>query len=220
MNKPDSLAANLFLLAFDLRKERLISRQELGYFLRAACLAELLMTGHLVDKSGKAMVGTPPVGLLPAPTAVWEKIAEAPPRSWRRWISADRKLAFDLARDELAAAGVIKVEHRRLLGLFPSTRITPRQPYVARRLQEQVDRAIRGGQPVTRIDPTIRTLAALAGAGELRAVLSWTERRRYKARLTQLAEPIEPITTALRRAIAAQRQAVSGAGATTIVAGC
>lgn len=205
MKPSESLPAQLFLLAFDLRKERLTGRSELGYLLRAAALAELLMHGHLVHTSGKACVASTPADLYPASAAVWTQIAQAPPRSWRRWIGTDRKLVFDLACDELAIAGVIKVERRRVLGVFPYTEITLRRPYVARRLHEQVGGAIRGGHPVKRIDPTIRALAALAAAGELSVVIGWTERLRYKARLTQLTEPIEPVTTALHKTITAQR---------------
>ncbi|MFD0662289.1 GPP34 family phosphoprotein [Thermocatellispora tengchongensis] len=55
----ESLARSAFLLAFDLRKGKLTQRGGLGYLLRAATLAELLLAGNLEDDSGKARVSPP-----------------------------------------------------------------------------------------------------------------------------------------------------------------
>jgi hypothetical protein len=56
----ESLTRSTFLLAFDLRKEKLTQRDVLGYLLRAAALAELLLAGNLADESGKARARTAP----------------------------------------------------------------------------------------------------------------------------------------------------------------
>jgi hypothetical protein len=200
----ESLTRSAFLLAFDLRKEKLTQRGELGYLLRAATLAELLLAGNLADESGKARALTAPAaepGSLRA--VVWEQISNSPPRSWRRWVQKDHGKAVRVVRDELEAARMISVERRRIL-LFPLERITPRKAYLSRRLAERVGRAIRGGQPVGRLDEDVRVLAALATAARLKTVVpSWRETRLRRDRIQQLSVPVEPIATALRKSVEA-----------------
>ncbi|RBQ15817.1 GPP34 family phosphoprotein [Spongiactinospora rosea] len=209
----ESLTRSAFLLAFDPRREKLTQRGELGYLLRAATLAELLLAGNLADESGKARALTPPAaepGSLRA--VVWEQISTSPPRSWRRWVQKDNGKAVRLVRDELAAAKVIDVRRRRVL-LFPVERITPRKAYLSRRPAERVGRAIRGGRPVGHLDEDVRVLAALATAARLKTVIpSWREARQRMDRIQQLSAPIEPITTALRKSVEAARSADAGGG--------
>ncbi|MEO3873897.1 GPP34 family phosphoprotein [Nonomuraea sp. B12E4] len=208
----ESLTKSVFLLAFDLRKEKLVNRRELGYLLRAAALAELMMSGNLADESGKARAVSAPADPDPLRAAVWEQIANSPPKAWQRWIRMDRRHAFRLVRDALAADRLIRVEQRRIL-LFRVERITLRRPYVSRRLADRVGRAIRGGRPVSRIESDVRALAALAAAARLKTVLLTGDRRRQKERIAALSTPIEPITTALRESVdAAARQGTAGGG--------
>lgn len=206
----ESLTRSVFLLAFDLRKEKLTQRDVLGYLLRAAALTELLLAGNLVDESGKARARTAPAaepGSLPA--VVWEQISSSKPRSWRRWVQKDEGKAVRVVRDELVAARLIRVERRRIL-LFPVERITPRKAYLSRRLTERVSRAIRGGQSVGQLDEDVRVLAALATAAGLKAVVpSWRETRLLRDRIQQLSAPIEPVATALRKSVEAAKAASS-----------
>ncbi|MGW2150781.1 GPP34 family phosphoprotein [Nonomuraea bangladeshensis] len=208
MKQSESLTRSAFLLAFDLRKDRLTERGALGYLLRAAALAELLLAGNLADESGKARALTAPAvepGSLPA--VVWEQIANSPPRSWRRWVQKDHGKAVGVVRDELAAARLISVERRRVL-LFRVERITPRKAYVSRRLIERVGGAIRGGRPVGRLDDDVRVLAALATAARLSTVVA-SRRETRSDRIQQLSAPVEPIATALRKSVEAARAAYS-----------
>jgi len=209
---PESLPEKAFLLAYDLRRQRLTGRGELGYLLRAAALADLLLRGHLADESGKARTVKPAADLDPVLRAAWEEIEYSSPRSWRRWVSVRRRGAVREVRDQLADAGVVKLDQRRILGLFPATRITVRQHAEVKRLAEQVGRAIRGGQPASRVEPDTAALAALAAAGRLRLVLTGADQRRHRGRLSTLADPIQPIAAALRRAIAAKRAAAASSG--------
>ncbi|GAA3264559.1 GPP34 family phosphoprotein [Nonomuraea helvata] len=206
----ESLTRSAFLLAFDLRKEKLPQWGELGCLLRAATLAELLLAGNLADEAGKARALTAPAaepGSLRA--VVWEQISTSPPRSWRRWVQKDAAKAVRVVRDELAAARMINVERRRIL-LFPVERITPRKAYLSRRLAERVGRAIRGGQPIGHLDEDVRVLAALAAAAELKTVVpSWREMRLRRDRIRQLSASIEPIATALRDSAEAARVAAA-----------
>lgn len=204
----ESLTRSAFLLAFDLRKGRLTQRGVLGYLLRAAALAELLLAGNLADESGKARALTAPAaepGSLPA--VIWEQISSSPPRSWRRWVQKEHGKAVGVVRDELAAARLISVERRRVL-LFPVERITPRKAYLSRRLIERVGGAIRGGRPVGRLDDDVRVLAALATAARLSTVVP-SMRETRPDRIQQLSAPVEPIATALRRSIEAARSSYS-----------
>lgn len=211
MNPPDSMPAKMMLLAFDLRRQRLTARDDLGYLVRAAALAELVLNGQLRDEGGKvAVAGRAPAD--PVLSGLWEEIAAASPRSWRRWLGQDRKQTFRAVRDQLAEARVVKLEQARFAGLFPYTRMTLRESRQARRVAEQVSHAIRGGQPAARVDRDVAALAALASAGQLRVVLGTRDRRQFKARLTQFATPVEPVAKALHRAITAKRAAAASGG--------
>ncbi|HJQ48026.1 MAG TPA: GPP34 family phosphoprotein [Amycolatopsis sp.] len=212
MKAPDTLPARMFLLAFDPRRNRFTARGELGYLLRAAALAELVLNGHLADADGKARAGKYPGEQDPVLFAVWERVSQDSPRSWRRWVSVDRRGIFAAVRDQLVEARVVRSERVRLLGLIPYTRLTLREPHRARRLQEEVARAVRGGEPAARLEPGLAALAALASAGQLRVVLGGRDRRRFKARVAELGAPIEPIPKALQRAIASQRAAAASSG--------
>ncbi|MFC4008109.1 GPP34 family phosphoprotein [Nonomuraea purpurea] len=207
----ESLPRSIFLLAFDLRKERLANRGELGYLLRAAALAELMIGGNVADESGRVRPVRAPADPGPLQAALWEQIAGSPPRSWRQWIRKDRSQAFRLVRDELEADHLIRVEWRRPL-LFRVARITPRRPYLSRRLAERVGRAVRGGQPVERMGEDIRVLAALAAAVRLKAVLPGREWRQVKNRVERLSMPVEPVATALRENLEAAGAASSAGG--------
>src|SRR5690349_10039587 len=118
--EPESLPEKLFLLAVDSHRERLRGGPELGYALRAAALADLMLRGHLRDESGKARVGKPASGLDPLLRGVWEELHQAGPCSWRRCIARGRGQAIRATRDALAGAGVISVEKRGVLGLLPA----------------------------------------------------------------------------------------------------
>jgi hypothetical protein len=210
MGEAETLPEKVFLLAVDSRRGRLAGGFELGYTLRAAALAELLLRGHLRDESGKARVAKPASGLDPLLQAVWEEIEPAAPRSWRRWIARGRGRALRATRDVLAEKKVIRVEKRRILLLFPATRITLRRPHPVHQLAGEVRRAIRGGQPVARVEPRVGALAALASVSPIKTVLDSSGRRRFKERLATLGKPIEPIPAALREVIAAMRASASG----------
>ncbi|MDX3108556.1 GOLPH3/VPS74 family protein [Nonomuraea angiospora] len=194
----ESWPRSVFLLAFDLRKEKPANRRRLGCLLRAAALAELMTSGSLADESGKARAVTAPAAPGRLQAAVWEQIAGSPPRSWGSWMRKDHAQAYRLVRDELEAARLVRVERHRVL-LFPVERVTPRKPHLSRRLAERVARAVHGSRPISRVSPDVRVLAALAAAARLKTVLPDREWPLHQRRVEQLSAPIEPITTALRK---------------------
>ncbi|AQZ69337.1 hypothetical protein BKM31_54780 [[Actinomadura] parvosata subsp. kistnae] len=211
VKQDESLPRAAFLLAFDLRKERLANRGELGYLLRAAALAELLLEGSLADESGKARAVRPPAGAPKGSlrTLVWEQVSASRPRSWRHWVGKDHAKTVRLVRDELAADRLVKVERHRVL-FVPVERVVPRKAYLTRRLAERVGRAIRGGGSVERLERDVRVLAALAAAARMKDVLGRREAHLRRQRIEQLAAPVEPVTTALRKSIEAARSSAAG----------
>ncbi|HKS49192.1 MAG TPA: GPP34 family phosphoprotein [Amycolatopsis sp.] len=200
---PESLPEKVFLLAVDHGRQRLTQRDELNLVLRAAVLADLVLRGHLRNEAGKAVPAGPAWHLDPLPQGVLDEITESRPRSWRRWIDRDRRIVQVMA-NRLADAGVLELGRARVLGLFPTMKITLLAPEDARRLVSDVQDAVLGDQPESRVDPGVAALAALAAAAGLRTVLNGRTRRRFKARIAALGEAIEPIPAALRRAVAAR----------------
>ena len=56
---PESLPTQLYLLAYDPRKERMTARTQLGYLMRAAALTDLRLSGHVTDEGRKMRVVNP-----------------------------------------------------------------------------------------------------------------------------------------------------------------
>jgi hypothetical protein len=134
---PESLPARLYLLAYDKRRQRLAARTQLGHVLRAAALADLELRGSLTDEDGKVrVVVDPPVG-DPVLDAALEEIAGSRPRTWGHWVRAGQRAIKRAVRDQLEAGRWIRVEPRRVLGLFPSAAITLRDPRALTRLTER-----------------------------------------------------------------------------------
>jgi hypothetical protein len=211
---PDDLPARTYLLALDPRKERLVARDRVGYLLRGAALAELLLAGALRDEHRKAV----PTGLVatvdPFTAGVLAEITASPrPRDWRHWVRRRARRARPAVRDRLADNGVLRVETSRVLGVFPVERLTVTDPRAYQGYVDAVGRALRGDAPVERVDPRDAAAVALAAAAELRTVLSGAERRRYKKRVAMLAESVGPAVTAVRKAIQSDRAAAATAGA-------
>jgi hypothetical protein len=205
---PESLPARLYLLAYDKRRQRLTARTQLGYVLRAAALADLELGGSLTDEDGKVRVAADrPVG-DPVLDAVLREIAGSRPRTWGHWVRAGQRVIKGAVRDQLEAGRWIRVEPRRVLGLFPSAAITLRDPRALSRLTASVARTLHGGQPAERVDRRAAALVALAAAGEL-PVLPRRQRRRHRRRLTRLTERGGSAAPALHRVV----QLVKGSAA-------
>jgi hypothetical protein len=211
MKAPETLPGELFLLAFDTRKGKLTNRSHLGYVLRAGALNELYLRGHLVDADGKAQPGTPGATLDGVLAGVLEQVSASAPKKWHHWVRKDARAMFHTVRDQLEADRVIKVERRKLLGIFPADRITLRQPQLAARLASKVGGIARGRQPLSRVGAHDTALAALVAASSIKVTFSGSDRRRHKATITQLTAASGPVAPALRKVIRdAQAAAASG----------
>ncbi|GAA1958998.1 GOLPH3/VPS74 family protein [Kitasatospora viridis] len=204
---PDTLHARLFLLAHDPERGRLTGRSNLPLLLRAAQLADLLRLGLLRDERGRPVAAGPaPAGLDPLLAEQLRQIAEGRPRSWHRWIQP-RRPTVRLVRESLAGQGVLRLEERRLLGLFPVVRSEPRDPRVRKALTAALASALR--DPLTRVGAADAALVALADAARLSAALNHRQRREHKERIADLAALCGPVPAALRRAIRAKDAAAA-----------
>jgi hypothetical protein len=205
---PDSLPARMFLLAYDLRKQRMTGNDSrLGYVLRGAALAELYLDGRLVEEDGKPRPGTPgddPYGLV-------AQIAGSRPRSWQHWVRKDGRAMVRRVREELVKDGWIRARRHRVLGLFPAWQVTVKDPRVVKELWGGASSALRG-KPVAHVNSYDAAAVALAAAGDLKSVVSRSDRRRHKHRIADLTARTGPAATAVRKVIRAQQAAAASAG--------
>lgn len=205
---PDSLPARMFLLAYDLDKQRLAVRgDQLGYVLRAAALTELFLDGRLIEEKRRPRAATPGDD----PYGVFAQIAESRPRSWQHWVRKDAKAMVRTVMDELAGARYIRVRRHRRFGLFTREEVTVKDPRVVKSLWSGASSALRG-RPLAHVSGHDAAAVALAAAGELKTVLPRAERRRHKRRIEELTARSGPAAPAVRKVIAAQHAAASSGG--------
>lgn len=206
---PASLPAQLYLLAYDPRKRRLVQNMGFPYLIRAAALTDLLLSGRIAEEGGKprAVPDAPPVD-DPVLAGLLEKIAASKPKSWQRWVHQDTRATLKAVRDELEAKRWIKVELRRPFLVFRRTVIHVRDPRVVTRLNAKVRTAL--SVPLARVDDRDAALVALAAAGDHPA-LSRREKRTHKARIAALSERSGPVGTALRKILKQTNVAVVAA---------
>ena len=207
---PDSIAARVFLLAYDPAKGRLTARSKLGKVVRAAVLVDVLLQGNLVDEDGRARVTNAPAPADPVAAAVLEELRTAGPRRWRHWIDRRGGATVRQVRDELARARLIKVEPRRVLGIFPADRITLRHPLVRRHLLQSAHDTLRPSRLVSRVDLRDASVVVLASTADLRTVLTKDQRTRHKDRLGQLAVRVGPVVSALKKSLQQSQYSAGG----------
>ena len=113
-------------------------------------------------------------------------------------------------RDELARARLIKVEPRRVLGIFPADRITLRHPLVRRHLLQSAHDTLRPSRLVSRVDLRDASVVVLASTADLRTVLTKDQRTRHKDRLGQLAVRVGPVVSALKKSLQQSQYSAGG----------
>ncbi|MFD7160107.1 GPP34 family phosphoprotein [Kribbella sp. NPDC059898] len=207
---PESLAARLFLLAYDPARSRLTARSKLGKVLRAAVLVDLQLNGNVDDDSGRARVTTGRAPADPVAAGVLEELRAVGPRRWRHWIDRRGGTTVRQVRDELARAHLIKVEPHRVLGIIPADRITLRHPLVRRDVLRTAQDTLRPSRLVSRVDLRDASVVVLAATADLRTVVTKDQRTRHKDRLAQLAVRVGPVVPALKKSL--QQSQYSAAG--------
>ncbi|MEN3534917.1 GPP34 family phosphoprotein [Microbispora sp. ZYX-F-249] len=208
MNVPGSLTAQLYLLAYDPRKERVVTNYRIPYLLRAAALTDLLLMGRIADDDGKVRVVSKDRLGDPVLDGLLRQLAETGPKPWRHWIGKDGRATVRAVRDELEAGRWVKVELRQPFLIFNRSAVRVRDTRVVKRLAARVADALTG--PVSRVGDRAAALVGLAAAADLGTVLPRAKRREHKRRIDQLAERGGPAAAALRKVIQQARGASSG----------
>ncbi|GAA1582180.1 GPP34 family phosphoprotein [Kribbella hippodromi] len=200
----------MFLLSWDPAKGKLRGQAKLGKLLRAAVLIDLQLNGNVADDNGRARVTTAAAPTDPVQAAVLEELRAVGPRRWRHWIDRRTHTTVRMVRDELARAGLIKVEPRRVLGIFPAARITVRHPLVRRQLLNAAHDTLRPSRLVSRVDLRDASIAVLAATADLRIVISKEQRLRHKDRLAQLAVRVGPVVPVLKKSLQQSQYSAGG----------
>ena len=208
MRLPDTLPAQVYLLAYDRRRQRASTRGLLGLVLGGAALADLWLSGHLVDDDG---VARPAPGVAhpmdPALRLVWERVTAAPAsRRWTRWVR--QQSLKRVVRDALADSGVLRVEPK--VHWWGRDRVTVRDTRVLTGLEQRVGGVLRGPVPVGSLDARDAALVAVVAVGEVSSTVSRAQRRAHKQRLAAIVARGGPPVAALRQAIRQARSASAG----------
>jgi hypothetical protein len=210
---PISLAERLYLLSYDPERKRFTGSGERGLLLRAAALTELLAARALRDEDGKAVAvpgARPPQDPLLA-LVLEEVAASGRSRTWQHWVRHRARHARGLVRDRLAAARWVRVQQRRMLGIFPVDDVTVRDTRAVRRIADSARSALHGVRPegVAEADAAA---VALAAAARLRTVVSRAEAKQRKDRIDALTARTGPVPKALRKAVDSQHAAAASGG--------
>ncbi|MCF3961331.1 GOLPH3/VPS74 family protein [Streptomyces fuscigenes] len=203
-----TLPEELLLLAFDPSSGRpRVRRRHLGYGLAAAALADLEALRCVAEDRGRVVPLAPPPTGEPLLDGVLGLFRDGRPVRTTRWIRRRSGAVAELCADALAARGLVTVERRRALGLFPATRRRPATPEVAQAAAAGFRGAAKLGFP----KPRSRMLAALAQAIHLARGLAppgagGREIRRTMRGLARELWPARAVTRLIRS------EAADGAG--------
>ncbi|MBB5918238.1 hypothetical protein BJY24_007150 [Nocardia transvalensis] len=203
----ESLPAKAYLLAYRADRRRVPDRQRVGYLVRAAALAELLLRDRLADRGGvAALIGTSGVtGDLVLDDTL--TMVSDGSRNWVHWVRKDHSRALHLVETQLAEAGVLVLEPGRALGIMPLQRRVVRNEAHLSDLRAVVDDALHGPLAVPDLPATDAVLTALLAATEFRHVISRSARRRNQPRVDALALQAAPAVDALQTAVRRLRTA-------------
>ncbi|ADI05775.1 hypothetical protein SBI_02654 [Streptomyces bingchenggensis BCW-1] len=204
-----SLAAKLYLLAWDPRTGRPADPDHLPYLVRAGALTELAQRGMLADEDGVARPFADARTGDPALDSLLELIFESRPRAWQTWVRHHARLTERAVRDQLVTVGYVRAKGRRALGLLPVKEYELERPDVVAGMREDAVRLLRGGQRVSEVSAGDAALVALAAAGELRTVVTAADARAHKARIAELARRSGQVGPALEKALGQVRSAVA-----------
>ncbi|QQQ73653.1 GPP34 family phosphoprotein [Saccharothrix sp. 6-C] len=201
MGVPRSLPERVYLLAYNPDKGKVGSGTHLGAMLRAATLADLYLGGHLTDERGRATIHVRRPCDDPVLDALLEEIAAAKPHAWQSWINHRQGATFRAVRRHLDVGGWVHLRPHKILGLFPATRVTIRDPRVRDELVGRVNAVLH--EPFDSIDPADAALVAIVTAADLDLVLDRKAKRANKQRIQEVTELSGPIGPALRKSIQA-----------------
>ncbi|BCY04965.1 GPP34 family phosphoprotein [Actinoplanes sp. L3-i22] len=197
-----NLLEEFTLLAHDQLGRRIIDSTRVDHGLGGAVLLELALAER-IDVVDRRVVtrGTGSLG-DPLLDDAWARIAtdrrSRKPVDWVKWFAkgTQRRVV-----EGLAAAGVLRIERSRVLGVFPRTRYPAAfgtEPVARTEAREKLRAAVLGAGPVP---PRTAALCALAAATELdRKILADLDRRVVRARLKEIGQG-DWAAAAVRKAI-------------------
>ncbi|MDT5013995.1 MAG: hypothetical protein QOD39_155 [Mycobacterium sp.] len=187
---PQSLHGQLALLAYDRRRNRFDgdNRPRYGLALRAAMLTDLVMTGHLQDEDGRPNT----VGIArpddPVLRAALDDISAKSYEDWPRAVlDGSQHNAPELVRSQLERAGWLRMERRRVLGIFPATRLRLPNPDLVSVLADRTSTALRNAIGGRHADERSFAVGLLGALGQLPTVVSFKDAERNRDVLHDLA---------------------------------
>ncbi|MBK1789390.1 GOLPH3/VPS74 family protein [Prauserella cavernicola] len=198
-----TLPQQLYLLSYDLDKDKLDPNPVLvrGQLLRAAAVAELTIHGWLSDEDGKAVrdAALPPPGDAFL-AEVLDNTTAGKPRSWFKIVDHRWDKAETAVRDQLAERGTITVKSRAL-GFLLGEPVVLEDRERVRALRESVRTAALLGREPADVPVADAALAMLAVEGDVRSLVTPSERRERKRELRALTDHLETVLPGLRKAI-------------------
>ena len=207
---PTRLADRAYLVAYHLGRQKPTGRNR-SHVLNGAVLIELWLTGAVVDEAGRAAAvassGRSPAGREGDVLGLVRDSAQ--PRRWKYWVRKDSGTTERAVRGRLAGQRLVRVEDRRVLGLFDRPKVTVRDTRVVRELVDRCRRAVLQGTPVDQVQPLDAALVAVVAAAEWDTVFSGRERRQHRERIARLSARAGPAAQALRDVVRDDKAAAS-----------
>lgn len=194
MDLPDTLHAQLYLLAYDPHRHRFCLEREVlfGFALRAAMLTDLYLTGLVHDVEGKPRP-TGDAAPLDDPLLqhLWGGLGRL---GWASLIADGESESRRQVRDQLVVTGWLHMDRHRVLGLVPVRHLRLVDEVAISRLADQVTAALHAAIAGLPASPRPLALGLLGVLGQMPTVLSFDECSRYRCQLRALTfASIEPI---------------------------
>jgi len=209
-----TLPGELTLLALDGETGRSrVESMDLDALLAGAVLTELVLRDR-ITLDGRRVCGAEavPTGEPLLDDALARVARERRSRTLDWWVAHLRKGLGRQVLDDLVARGLVRMESRRMFGIFPATRVPETDGVAEELIRTRLNMVVLDG-----VDPDPRTaaLAALLTAPLARRVWSAADIKAARARLRALAQR-DTVAASVRRAIETAQTAllvVAGAAA-------
>ena len=211
-----ALPDELLLLALDDERGTRAHATELEPGLAGAVLLDLALRERL-DVDGKVLrvLDPSPTGDAVLDAALATIAGEPKERPAKHWVSKLQKGVREQVSERLVAAGTLRRDEKKVLWVFPITRLPAADPAPEAAVRARLDGAVLIG---TTPDERTAALAALVHATNLgRTVFPGAEHRAVKKRLAELAEG-QWAAEAVRRVVQEAAAATTAVIAATTVA--
>ncbi|MCW2559037.1 MAG: hypothetical protein JWP55_3001 [Mycobacterium sp.] len=208
---PQTLHAQLFLLAYDRYRRRLDGngRWRFALALRTAMLTDLYLTGHLTDEDNRPR----PAGVTrprnPSLHAVLDDIDDNQPEDWMHAVARDQRNIPDTVHFELEADGWLRAQRRRVLGIIPSARLRLHDEALVTSLSSRVVTALRNAIAGRPADERVLAVGLIGALGQLPTVFAFEEASRHHPALEGLVDRGAPPITGMREVIDAVHSAIA-----------